>query len=358
MPRGCPIATSPCPPPPGRVHELCEDPAPLQPDPPVRLRHRRLPPRLCLCGGRPARGGETPPHPAPPRAPPAATPPSPTLTPLQEPLFKLDPRHTEDGKGKSPYDPRHAAASVLVGKGEPSPAPHGGQPWSGGLPGGLPVTLPSVPARRGALLWGGHRSDGTGLYHLPQPGPASLHPYRAARLSLAQRSVPGSGRAAGPPAHTGVATLLPGGIGATSPYPVLCCLCRVIWGVSVPPSGSQCPVGSHPHPASLQPGGGCLCPPGTPAGAPGSPGSRASGSTGGGTPLPPEPKFVAVFWVPESEDPDDDKIYFFFRETAVERQQGLGKTSFARIGQICRVSASAGGRAGGQGCPWVSPCCC
>ncbi|KAF1663806.1 Semaphorin-3B, partial [Aptenodytes patagonicus] len=49
-----------------------------------------------------------------------------------------------------------------------------------------------------------------------------------------------------------------------------------------------------------------------------------------------EPKFVAVFWVPESEDPDDDKIYFFFRETAVERQQGLGKTSFARIGQICR----------------------
>ncbi|XP_065543270.1 semaphorin-3B isoform X3 [Lathamus discolor] len=49
-----------------------------------------------------------------------------------------------------------------------------------------------------------------------------------------------------------------------------------------------------------------------------------------------EPKFVAVFWVPESEDPDDDKVYFFFRETAVEQQQGLGKTSFARIGQICR----------------------
>uniref|UniRef100_A0A8B9VRJ8 Semaphorin 3B n=1 Tax=Anas zonorhyncha TaxID=75864 RepID=A0A8B9VRJ8_9AVES len=49
-----------------------------------------------------------------------------------------------------------------------------------------------------------------------------------------------------------------------------------------------------------------------------------------------EPKFVDVFWVPESENPDDDKIYFFFRETAVERQQGLGKTSFTRIGQICR----------------------
>lgn len=53
----------------------------------------------------------------------------------------------------------------------------------------------------------------------------------------------------------------------------------------------------------------------------------------------PEPKFVDVFWIPESENPDDDKIYFFFRETAVERQQGLGKSSFARIGQICRVRA-------------------
>uniref|UniRef100_A0A8C0GLL3 Semaphorin 3B n=1 Tax=Chelonoidis abingdonii TaxID=106734 RepID=A0A8C0GLL3_CHEAB len=38
----------------------------------------------------------------------------------------------------------------------------------------------------------------------------------------------------------------------------------------------------------------------------------------------------------DDENPDDDKIYFFFRETAVEGQQGLGKASFARIGQICR----------------------
>lgn len=60
---------------------------------------------------------------------------------------------------------------------------------------------------------------------------------------------------------------------------------------------------------------------------------------------------MAVFWVPESEDPDDDKIYFFFRETAVERQQGLGKTSFARIGQICRVGAAPGRGLGGSGMP-------
>ncbi|XP_071985219.1 semaphorin-3B [Engystomops pustulosus] len=48
-----------------------------------------------------------------------------------------------------------------------------------------------------------------------------------------------------------------------------------------------------------------------------------------------EPKFVKVFWIPESENPDDDKIYFFFRETPVEGLGGV-KQSYARIGQICR----------------------
>lgn len=31
-------------------------------------------------------------------------------------MFRIDPSKVEDGKGKSPYDPRHNAASVLVGK--------------------------------------------------------------------------------------------------------------------------------------------------------------------------------------------------------------------------------------------------
>ncbi|KAJ8370794.1 hypothetical protein SKAU_G00108220 [Synaphobranchus kaupii] len=48
-----------------------------------------------------------------------------------------------------------------------------------------------------------------------------------------------------------------------------------------------------------------------------------------------EPKFVNAFWVPESENPDDDKVFFFFRETAVEAQ-GLGKATYSRIGQLCR----------------------
>ncbi|XP_012676191.1 semaphorin-3B [Clupea harengus] len=48
-----------------------------------------------------------------------------------------------------------------------------------------------------------------------------------------------------------------------------------------------------------------------------------------------EPKFVGAFGVPESENEDDDKIFFFFRETAVEAQ-GFGKVTYARIGQLCR----------------------
>lgn len=35
---------------------------------------------------------------------------------FQDHVFRIDPSKVEDGKGKSPYDPRHNAASVLVGK--------------------------------------------------------------------------------------------------------------------------------------------------------------------------------------------------------------------------------------------------
>lgn len=35
---------------------------------------------------------------------------------FQDHMFRIDPSKVEDGKGKSPYDPRHNSASVLVGK--------------------------------------------------------------------------------------------------------------------------------------------------------------------------------------------------------------------------------------------------
>lgn len=49
-----------------------------------------------------------------------------------------------------------------------------------------------------------------------------------------------------------------------------------------------------------------------------------------------EPKFIKVFWIPESENPDDDKIYFFFRESAVEAAPAMGRMTVSRVGQICR----------------------
>lgn len=40
----------------------------------------------------------------------------PVLSLHQDHVFRIDPAKVEDGKGKSPYDPRHNAASVLVGE--------------------------------------------------------------------------------------------------------------------------------------------------------------------------------------------------------------------------------------------------
>ena len=52
--------------------------------------------------------------------------------------------------------------------------------------------------------------------------------------------------------------------------------------------------------------------------------------------LRPEPKFIKVFWIPESENPDDDKIYFFFREIGQELEF-FENTMVSRIARICKV---------------------
>ncbi|KTF93964.1 hypothetical protein cypCar_00010298 [Cyprinus carpio] len=67
-----------------------------------------------------------------------------------------------------------------------------------------------------------------------------------------------------------------------------------------------------------------------------------------------EPKFIAAVGVPESENPDDDKVFFFFRETAVEAQ-GFGKndmggqrslvnkwTTFLKARLVCSVPGNDG----------------
>uniref|UniRef100_A0A8C6PMX1 Sema domain, immunoglobulin domain (Ig), short basic domain, secreted, (semaphorin) 3Ab n=1 Tax=Nothobranchius furzeri TaxID=105023 RepID=A0A8C6PMX1_NOTFU len=48
-----------------------------------------------------------------------------------------------------------------------------------------------------------------------------------------------------------------------------------------------------------------------------------------------EPRFLGVHLIPENDNPEDDKIYLFFRENAMEGEHA-GKATYARIGQLCK----------------------
>ncbi|XP_054632944.1 semaphorin-3ab [Dunckerocampus dactyliophorus] len=48
-----------------------------------------------------------------------------------------------------------------------------------------------------------------------------------------------------------------------------------------------------------------------------------------------DPRFVGVHLIPESDNPEDDKIYLFFRENAMDGEHA-GKATHARIGQLCK----------------------
>uniref|UniRef100_K9J2R7 Putative semaphorin n=1 Tax=Desmodus rotundus TaxID=9430 RepID=K9J2R7_DESRO len=48
-----------------------------------------------------------------------------------------------------------------------------------------------------------------------------------------------------------------------------------------------------------------------------------------------DPKFIGAHLIPESDNPEDDKIYFFFRENAIDVEH-TGKATHARISQICK----------------------
>lgn len=54
----------------------------------------------------------------------------------------------------------------------------------------------------------------------------------------------------------------------------------------------------------------------------------------------PEPTFVAMTQMPESENSsegDDDKVYLFFSETAVECDC-FNKLTVSRVARVCKVS--------------------
>uniref|UniRef100_A0A3Q3FYU8 Si:dkey-49n23.1 n=1 Tax=Labrus bergylta TaxID=56723 RepID=A0A3Q3FYU8_9LABR len=48
-----------------------------------------------------------------------------------------------------------------------------------------------------------------------------------------------------------------------------------------------------------------------------------------------EPEFVGSFSIPDTHSPDDDKVYFFFRETAVEAGQ-WDKRVYSRVARVCK----------------------
>ncbi|XP_053298017.1 semaphorin-3D-like [Pleuronectes platessa] len=48
-----------------------------------------------------------------------------------------------------------------------------------------------------------------------------------------------------------------------------------------------------------------------------------------------EPEFVASFSIPDTHSPDDDKVYFFFKEKAVEAGQ-WDKRVYSRVARVCK----------------------
>ncbi|XP_029317632.1 semaphorin-3aa [Cottoperca gobio] len=48
-----------------------------------------------------------------------------------------------------------------------------------------------------------------------------------------------------------------------------------------------------------------------------------------------DPRFVGVHLIPESDNPEDDKVFLFFKENAMDGEH-TGKATIARIGQLCK----------------------
>ena len=50
----------------------------------------------------------------------------------------------------------------------------------------------------------------------------------------------------------------------------------------------------------------------------------------------PDPRFVLAARIPDNSDPDDDKVYFFFSERAVE-YDCYAEQVVARVARVCKV---------------------
>ena len=63
----------------------------------------------------------------------------------------------------------------------------------------------------------------------------------------------------------------------------------------------------------------------------------------------PDPRFIAAHVVPDSDDRDDDKVYFFFTEKAMESGDREGAIH-TRVGRVCAVRRR-------RGCNAQKVCC-
>uniref|UniRef100_A0A673JPP1 Semaphorin-3aa n=1 Tax=Sinocyclocheilus rhinocerous TaxID=307959 RepID=A0A673JPP1_9TELE len=48
-----------------------------------------------------------------------------------------------------------------------------------------------------------------------------------------------------------------------------------------------------------------------------------------------DPRFLGIHLIPESDNPEDDKIFLFFKESAMDGEH-TGKATISRIGQLCK----------------------
>lgn len=49
-----------------------------------------------------------------------------------------------------------------------------------------------------------------------------------------------------------------------------------------------------------------------------------------------DPKFVGSAVIPDNDDRDDDKVYFFFTEVETDAE-GVQKAVYTRVGRVCAV---------------------
>ncbi|NXO68563.1 SEM3D protein, partial [Phainopepla nitens] len=68
-----------------------------------------------------------------------------------------------------------------------------------------------------------------------------------------------------------------------------------------------------------------------------------------------EPTFVGAYTIPDTYNPHDDKVYIFFRETAMEAGQWEQRHIHARVARVCKVSCQSQHTVASCSTRWVLP---